>query len=232
MAIRVIDKIKQKNNQAFKLLDYIDIEGRITGWQNPVKQIVANVASIPSLSDGDLFILVDSSGTWEAFTSLDVYGNVAAPIDNAIYQKQTSIVAGQQAIYYLVTGAVKSMITLDESTTKLKVYNGTAWVDLISPSGGTVTGEVLRAELHLIVDTLSDPGANYSTSTHHLLTGEVMQTGDNVNIYVNGLKYTNTGTAPAVSFTVGESYLVWNTDNAGFELTDGDEVEIEIFNVE
>ena len=231
MAIRVIDKIKQKNSQAFKLLDYIDIEGRITGWQNPVKRIVADIASIPILADGELFILADASGLWPAFTGYDIYGNIAAAINNAIYQKQTSTEEGQPAVYYLVTGAVKSMITLDESTTKLKVYNGTAWVDLISPTGGTVTGEVLRAEVHLVVD-MSDPDANYNSTDHHLLTGEVMQTGDNVNIYVNGLKYTNTGTAPAVSFTVGESYLVWNTDNAGFELTDGDEVEIEIFNVE
>lgn len=232
MPITVIDKIKQKNNQTFKLLDAIDIQGRITGWQDPVARMVADVASIPAFADGETFILANASGTWTAFTSLDIYGRIASAENNAIYQKQTAVSDGTTDEYYLVTSPAAGMITLDKNSTKLKVYNGTAWIDLITGTGGTVSGEVLRAEAHLVVDTISDPGANYNTTTKHLTIGMEIMENDNVNVYVNGMKYSHDGANNAITFTPGANYLVWIPQNAGFDLIDDDEVEVEIFNNE
>jgi hypothetical protein len=227
MAITVIDKIKQKNQQTFKLLDAIDVHGRVTGWQDPVARIVADVASIPSLTDGETFILVDASGAWPSFTGKDIYERLASAQDNAIYQKQTSTAQGTPAEYYLVTSPGGGMVTLDKNSMKLKVYNGAEWIDLIPVV--ELDGKILTAEVHLVVDTDGDPGANYNTTTKRLEIGVELQEGDNINIYVNGIKYTYGENFNAIDYLAGETWVAWIPHNVGFDLINGDEVEIEIF---
>lgn len=228
MPVIVIDKIKGATEH-FKLLDYVDIHGRITGWQNPVKNIFENVAAITALTDGEHFILVDASGTWNSFTGTDIYGRLANTEDNAIYEKQSQNTEGTPAEYYLVASPAPGMITVNLSDGKLKIFNGTSWVDAAS-GGATITGEILRAKTELVVNT--GEGGNYSTSSRRLEIGITLMSGDNINVYVNGLKYSHGENNNAFTFSPGYTYIVWipNQNNAGFDLINGDTVEVEIFN--
>lgn len=230
MAIRLIDKIKQKNDADFKLLDYIDINGRITGWQNPVKKIFATVGDISGLVSGDYFIVRNASAEWPAFALQDIYGNIASKTDNAIYVLGPDD-GGDAEPVYLVAAPGAHMIVYNADDGLLKKFDGIpgAWTDLIT-SGAATTGQVLRYEGDMVIDTTSDPGANYDPLTHRLEVGEALQAGDNINLYVNGLKYTYSGNANAFTFSAGETYLVWIPTNAGFDLQEGWEIEIEIFN--
>lgn len=223
MSIKVIDKIKQKNAADFKLLDYIDVHGRITGWQNPVEAVFDNIAAITGMSEGDCFIVKDTAATWAQFQNLDIYGNAAVKTNNAIYYLG-EVIDGEALPVYLVTAPSRAMIVYHVGVA-LIIYNDGAvrWDNLIS--GGAITGQVLRAEESLTVQL----GVNYDTITSHLIISTIMQANDNVNVYVNGIKYTY-GASNAFTFVAGESYLVWNHDNAGFYLDTGDFIEIEIFN--
>jgi len=225
MAISVIDKIKQKNGASFKLLDYIDVHGRITGWQNPVEGVFDNIAAISGISEGEYFIVKDTAATWAQFQNLDIYGNEALKVNNAIYYIGEAI-DGEVLPVYLVTAPSRAMIVYHVGVA-LIIYNDGAsrWDNLIS--GGAVTGQVLRAEESLTVQV----GVNFDTGTSQLDIATVMLANDNVNVYVNGIKYTY-GASNAFTFVAGASYLVWNYANAGFYLDTGDFIEIEIFNQE
>ena len=118
MAVTVIDKIKQKNNGTFKLLDYIDINGRITGWQNPVKNIFADIAGISGLTNGDFFIVRNITGEWAAFTGLDIYGNdemVDKHIQFKVWDASTGkvypVVESTPTISFANNGMVGSMVS-------------------------------------------------------------------------------------------------------------------------
>jgi hypothetical protein len=87
----------------------------------------------------------------------------------------------------------------------------------------------LKAEVHLVVDTDGDPGANYNTTTKRLEIGVELQEGDNINIYVNNMKYTYGGNFNAIDYLAGETWVVWIPSNVGFDLVNGDQVEIEIY---
>lgn len=228
MPVTVIDKIKQKNNGTFSLLDYIDINGRINGWQDPVKRIIPDIASIGTLTDGDRFILEDASGTWNTFKALDIYGRLASAENNAIYEKQTDNSEGTPYAFYLVCSPFTGMITLCINDSKLKVFNGIAWSNL-SLETGVSSGETIRAKTEFVVNT--GAGGNYDTANHRLTLGIALLLNDNINIYVNGLKYSHEGTNNAFTFSPGEEYVVWipNSGNAGFELITGDSIEVEIF---
>jgi len=225
MAISIIDKIKQKNGATFKLLDYIDVHGRITGWQNPVEGVFDNIAAITGLSEGDYFIVKDTAATWAQFQNLDIYGNAASKTNNAIYYIGEAI-DGEALPVYLVTIPSRAMIVYNVGVA-LIIYNDGAqrWDNLIS--GSAITGQVLRAEESLTVQV----GVNYDAGTSHLTISTIMQANDNVNVYVNGIKYTY-GASNAFTYVAGESYLIWNHANAGFYLDTGDFIEIEIFNQE
>lgn len=228
MPIQLIDKIKQKNAADFKLLDYIDIEGRITGWQNPVKQIFAAVGDIAGLSVGDRFIVRNTSDAWPQFQGQDIYGNTVSKTDNAIYVLGATVDSEAEPVY-LVTAPELNMIVLHAGDGALKKYGGVpaAWTNLLS-GGGTVTGQVLRFEGQFSVEL----GVNYNSTSKQLSVGATMQTGDNINVYVNGIKYTYTGADNAFTYAAEQTYVTWIPGNAGFDLEDGDFIEIEIFNVE
>lgn len=228
MAVTVIDKIKQKNSGTFKLLDYVDINGRITGWQNPVKNIFADIAGITGLTNGDFFIVRNTDAAWTAFTSLDIYGNAAVKTSNAIYFIGEAISGGEALPVYLVTAPATGMMLIDLNTGNLKKYAGTLWSDFVVSGSGGITGQSLRYHEELTVLI----GTNYSSSTHQLTIGTTLQSGDNVNIYVNGLKYSHIGSDNAFAFEAGNTYVVWIPTNAGFDLIDDDYIEVEIFNNE
>jgi|GEM_PF-5533870 hypothetical protein len=90
-----------------------------------------------------------------------------------------------------------------------------------------VSGQTIRAEVQLIVDE-----ENYNYTNKHLEIGVQLRNGDNVNMYVNGLKYTNTGPDNALTYEPGFTCIVWIPYNARFELENEDQVEIELFNYE
>jgi hypothetical protein len=90
-----------------------------------------------------------------------------------------------------------------------------------------VNGQTIRAEVQLVVDEV-----NYNYDTKHLEIGVILLEGDNVNMYVNGLKYTNTGPNNALTYEPGFTNIVWIPFNAKFEIENGDYVEIELFNYE
>lgn len=230
MPVIVIDKIKAATS-GFKPLDYIDINGRITGWQNPVKNIFADIAGITGLTNGDFFIVRNITGEWAAFTGLDIYGNEAVKTNNAIYFIGEAVDGGEALPVYLVTAPATGMMLIDLNSGNLKKYAGTLWSDFVVSGSGGISGQSLRYSTELTVLV----GINYNTSTHHLtiMTGEnTLQSGDNVNIYVNGLKYSHIGSDNAFAFEAGENYVVWIPTNAGFELIDDDYIEVEIFNNE
>lgn len=90
-----------------------------------------------------------------------------------------------------------------------------------------VNGQTIRAEVQLIVNE-----ENYNYTNKHLETGIMLREGDNVNMYLNGLKYTNTGPNNALTYEPGFTNIVWIPYNAQFEIENGDYVEIELFNYE
>lgn len=90
------------------------------------------------------------------------------------------------------------------------------------------TTQQLRYVEELTVDTTPVTG-NYNTTTKHLTIHTVLQTGDNVNLYLEGLKYSYIGDYNAFTYTTGVSNLVWIPINVGFDLEDGDYIEIEIY---
>jgi hypothetical protein len=98
----------------------------------------------------------------------------------------------------------------------------------MATGGGTITGQSLRYAEELSVLT----GTNYDTTNKHLSIGTILQERDNVNVYLNGLKYSHIGSDNAFTFSPGASLLVWIPGNAGFDLVDDDYIEIEIFNNE
>lgn len=230
MPIQVIDKIKQKNDADFKLLDFIDIHGRITGWQNPVKQIFATVGDISGMAVGDTFIVRNAGGTWSQFAGKDIYNRDAIATDNAIYVLGEAV-DGEAEPVYLVAAPETGMVLVNLAADKLQKYGGVtaAWTDL--PTGsGTVEGKTLRHEAVMQVDTSETVDQNYEPATGQLDIGYEIQPGESVKIYVNGLKYTHMGTDPDYSYTPGNMYLTWDETNAGFDLETGDEIIIEIFN--
>jgi hypothetical protein len=228
MAISLIDKIKQKNGLTFPLVDHIDINGRITGWQNPVKKIFADIASITGLVAGDTFIVRNTTGEWAQYTGKDIYARDAAAATNGIYILGEAIDAEAEPIY-LVTAPEAGMILFDKDTVALKRYGGmpAQWLDLTT-GGGSVEGKTLRYEGVIIVDTSETVSQNYDPSTNELEIEYEIQAGDVVKIWVNGLKYQAT-VNPAYSYNAGDVYVTWIKNNAGFDLESGDEVIIEIF---
>lgn len=104
------------------------------------------------------------------------------------------------------------------------------WIINQGVGGGSIGGELLRAKIELTVNT-AEIGGNYSLSTKRLvLSGIVLEDNDNINIYVNGVKYSNTGQLNAITGATGNNYVIWYPGNSGFELANGDLIEIEIFN--
>ncbi len=89
----------------------------------------------------------------------------------------------------------------------------------------------LRYTNELMIVT-SGESQNYNPVTKHLSIGTTLQSGDNVNLYLNGLKYSYLGQNNAFDFAPGMNVLVWIPTNIGFDLTDGEYIEIEIFNNE
>lgn len=233
MSITIGDKIKQKNQQTFKLMDAIDINGAVTGWQNPVKTIFGILADITGLSVGDHFIVRDVTGTWTQFTQLDIYDRtVTTAVNNAIYILGPSIDNGESAPIYLVASPTVGMIVFDKTARVAKKYDGLPanWSNLITAAG--VTGETLRAKDSFSVNTTT-PGVGYYDPATYLLTitAALLDT-DNINLFVNGLKYSNTGPTPAISYVANATEVAWIVANAGFDLIAGDVIELEIFNNE
>ncbi len=232
MAISLIDKIKQKNNQDFKLVDAIDIHGRITGWQNATKKIFVDVASISltGYSTTDYFIVQDASGIWGQFIGKDIYGRDVVAVDNGIYVLGESIV-GEAFPILLVTAPEHGMVILDMLNRALKYYDHgiTTWTALTTGSG-TVTGKTLQHEGFIVVDTAGSVDQNYDPVTKQLTISYEIKAGDTVKIFVNGIKYTDAGVGPDYEAVAGREYLVWNDGNAGFDLESGDEIIIEIYN--
>lgn len=227
MAISLIDKIKQKNGLTFPLVDYIDIYGRITGWQNPVKQIFADIAAIAGLAPGDSFIVRNTAAEWPQFTGKDIYARDVTAAANGIYILGEATDSEAEPIY-LVTAPEPGMILL--AGTELKRYGGlpAQWNDLTT-GGGSVEGKTLRHEAVILIDTSETVSQNYDPLTKKLNIGFEIQAGELVKVYVNGLKYTDAGTNPVYSYTAGNDYLTWSNDNAGFDLESNDEVIIETF---
>lgn len=230
MAISLIDKIKQKNGLTFPLVDYIDINGRITGWQNPVKQIFGDVASITGLVPGDTFIVRAVGVEWPQFTGKDIYNRDAAATPNAIYVLGEPADAEAEPVY-LVTAPALSMVLLDKSNGNLKVYKGIpnpSWTDLITGQEG-VTGKTLKYEDFIVVDTSETTTQNYFSETGKLSFDYEIVSGDTIKMYVNGIKYTDFGTIPDYTYNSGDMFLFWNETNAGFNLESEDKVIIEIY---
>lgn len=230
MAISIIDKIKQKNELTFPLIDYIDINGRITGWQNPIKQIFGDVASITGLVPGDTFIVRAVDGEWPQFAGKDIYDRDAEAIPNAIYILGEPVGEGPGLIYF-VTAPTLSMVLLDKSDGNLKVYKGVSnpsWTNLITGSGA-ITGKTLKYEDFIVVDTSDTPTQNYFSETGKLSFGYEIVSGDTIKMYVNGIKYTDFGTIPDYIYNSGDMFLIWNETNAGFNLESEDKVIIEIY---
>lgn len=230
MAVTVIDKIKQKNSGTFKLLDAIDIHGRITGWQNPVKNIFDNVSAITGLTNGDFFIVRDAGGTWSTFTGLDIYGNAVSVVNNGIYYVDDEVEGGEAYPVKLVTAPTLGMMLINLADGTLKKYGNIPanWENFTIGGSTGISGQSLRysEELTILI------GTNYSSTTKELSLGTTLVSGDNVNVYVNGLKYSHVGSAPEFSFTANTTYLVWSVSNAGFDLANDDSIEIEVFNNE
>lgn len=229
MAITIGDKIKQKNQQTFKLVDAIDIEGMQTGWQDPVKQIFADIAAITGLSVGDHFIVRNTGAEWSQFIELDIYNRPAAKVDNGIYVLGPA--SDQEANpIYLVTAPSVGMVVMDKSARLPKKCDGMplAWSSLISGTG--VTGKTVRAQEAFAVST-TVPGIGYYNSGD-LTIGVTLAENDVVYIYVNGLQYTSLGSKPAISFTPDSATLAWSVMNAGFDLLATDAIELQIFNNE
>jgi len=226
MPVIVIDKIKAATT-GFKLIDAVDVNGQITGWQNPVKNIFGTVAEITGVALGDTFIVRDASSEWPQFAGVDIYGNAATKTNNAIYIIGDSIPNGEPLPVLMVTAPAVGMILLATSELKNYVSPG-EWANLILAGSGAIVGQSLRhaEELNVVI------GTNYDASTKQLSINETLQANDNVNMYVNGLKYSHLGTTKAFSFTENTTYLVWIPDNAGFDLHENDYIEIEIFNNE
>lgn len=230
MAISIIDKIKQKNELTFSLIDYIDINGRITGWQNPIKQIFGDVASITGLMPGDTFIVRDVGGEWSQFAGKDIYDRVTEAIPNAIYILGEPVGEGPELIYF-VTAPTLSMVLLDKSDGNLKVYKGESnpsWTNLITGSGA-ITGKTLKYEDFIVVNTSETATQNYISETGKLSFDYVIVNGDTIKMYVNGIKYTDFGTIPDYTYNSGDMFLSWNATNAGFDLESEDKVIIEIY---
>jgi hypothetical protein len=229
MAVTVIDKIKQKNSGTFKLLDAVDINGQITGWQNPVKNIYHTPQDIPSVALGDSFIIESGVGTFPTYCGKDIYGNTVAAVNNGIYIVVDAVPDGEQFPVALLTAPGVGMVVLNKTDATLKVYSpSSSWINLTATPGGTISGQSLRYAEELSVSI----GTNYNATTKHLTIGTALQTGDNVNVYLNGLKYSHIGSYNAFTFSSGDSILVWIPGNAGFDLVDDDYIEIEIFNIE
>lgn len=230
MAITLIDKIKQKNGLTFPLIDYIDINGRITGWQNPIKQIFGDVASITGLVPGDTFIVRAVDGEWPQFTGKDIYDRDVEAIPNAIYIFGEPVGEGSGLIYF-VTAPTLNMVLLDKSDGNLKVYKGVSnpsWTNLITGSGA-ITGKTLKYEDFIVVDTSDTPTQNYFSETGKLSFDYEIVSGDTIKMYVNGIKYTDFGTIPDYNYNNGDMFLIWNETNAGFNLESEDKVIIEIY---
>ena len=91
-------------------------------------------------------------------------------------------------------------------------------------------GGVCVAENEFFVNTKpDDPDYNYNLSTKFLtikmLPADFFKTGDNVNMYVNGNKYTYRHFV----YKSNSNMLWWKKNNAGFDLEHGDFIEIEVF---
>ena len=104
------------------------------------------------------------------------------------------------------------------------------WIEEMMYTGppATINGQSLRYSEELTVSF----GWNYNTTTKRLSLGTTIQSGDNVNIYVNGLKYSHVGSDNAFTIEAGLTYVVWIPTNCGFDLGNGDYIEVEIFNKE
>lgn len=91
-----------------------------------------------------------------------------------------------------------------------------------------IGGEKLRMRTEFFIDA-GDHG-NYEPSTCELTIADFSQTpfltGDNVNLYLNGAKYT----LEHFTFAPDTNVIVWIPINVGFDLETGDFVEIEVFN--
>lgn len=198
-----------------------------TYWAKPVHGIFGNTASVQGILQDEYFIVVNVAGTWNEYTGKDVYGNTVSAANNAVYKKGLALLSDPAKVYYLATLPYEGLVLYNISSNTLKVYNGTLWTNLAAGTG-IVSGEILRAKTEFEVNT--DPGGNYDTITHILTVGIILQETDNVNIYVNGVKYSNTGTDNAISFLAGDNYVTWLENNVNFDLVSGDLIEIEIFN--
>jgi len=230
MPVIVIDKIKAANS-GFKPIDAVDVNGQITGWQNPVKNIFLTPQDITGVALGDSFIVEGGVGTFPTYTGKDIYGNTVTAVNNGIYIVVDAIPEGESLPVALVTAPGVGMIVLNKvnATLTLKVYSpSSTWINLTATPGGTISGQSLRYSEELNVAI----GINYDSITKQLTINETLQLNDNVNMYVNGLKYSHLGTTKDFSFTENTTYLVWIPDNAGFDLHDSDYIEIEIFNNE
>jgi len=228
MPVIVIDKIKAANS-GFKPIDAVDINGQITGWQNPIKTIFHTPQDITGVALGDSFIVEGGVGTFPTYTGKDIYGNTVEAVNNGIYIVVDAIPEGESLPVALVTAPAVGIVVLNKVDATLKVYSpSSTWINLMATGSGTISGQSLRYSEELNVAI----GINYDSITKQLTINETLQLNDNVNMYVNGLKYSHLGTTKDFSFTDNTTYLVWIPDNAGFDLHENDYIEIEIFNNE
>jgi hypothetical protein len=91
-----------------------------------------------------------------------------------------------------------------------------------------IGGEKLRMRTEFFIDA-GDQG-NYDVNSSWLTIAGFSATpflaDDNVNLYLNGAKYT----LEHFTFAPGANVIVWIPLNVGFDLETGDFVEIEVFN--
>lgn len=91
-----------------------------------------------------------------------------------------------------------------------------------------IGGEKLRMRTEFFINA-GDEG-NYEASTCRLTIADFLNTpflpDDNVNLYLNGAKYT----LEHFTYVPGGNVIVWIPVNVGFDLETGDFAEIEVFN--
>jgi hypothetical protein len=91
-----------------------------------------------------------------------------------------------------------------------------------------IGGEKLRMRTEFFINA-GDEG-NYEAATCRLTIADFSSTpflpDDNVNLYLNGAKYT----LEHFTYVPGDNVIVWIPVNVGFDLETGDFAEIEVFN--
>jgi len=90
-------------------------------------------------------------------------------------------------------------------------------------------GETLAIKSEFSIDTTPTTG-NYNTTTKHLTVADFSETpfltGDNINLWVNGIKYT----LAHFDFQPDDNYIVWIPANVGgWDINHDDFIEIEVF---